>query len=108
MGARKAIELQVTALFGDLKVLRDKFVNALDMGTSREDRRLKLMQAIADNKVESIRISSQEFQRLVLEAVAFGSLLNDAKKQVNTIYELTSSQPFQTDPFFPGSSGDQI
>lgn len=90
--AQAAIELQVTALFGDLKVLKDKFMNALGSGTSREEARRKLIQAIADNDLEIISFTSQELTRLVLEAVAFGSLLNEAKKQVNSIYGLTRTE----------------
>lgn len=90
--AQAAIELQVTALFGDLKVLKDKFMNALGSGTSREEARRKLIQAIANNDLEIISFTSQELTRLVLEAVAFGSLLNEAKKQVNSIYGLTRTE----------------
>eukprot|EP00746_Dinoflagellata_sp_MGD_P090861 gnl/MRDRNA2_/MRDRNA2_35920_c0_seq2.p1 gnl/MRDRNA2_/MRDRNA2_35920_c0~~gnl/MRDRNA2_/MRDRNA2_35920_c0_seq2.p1 ORF type:complete len:459 (+),score=113.75 gnl/MRDRNA2_/MRDRNA2_35920_c0_seq2:120-1496(+) len=106
MEARKAIELQVTALFGDLKVLRDEYTSVLRMVTSREEKELRLKQAVADNVLDSLHINSEELVRLVLEAVAFGSLLSEAKQEVNTIYALTPSQPFQADPF-PGPSDDQ-
>ncbi|CAK8998232.1 Uncharacterized protein SCF082_LOCUS5549, partial [Durusdinium trenchii] len=39
--------------------------------------------------VESLRLTSDDLRRLVLEAVAYGSLLNDSEKQFDSIYELT-------------------
>jgi hypothetical protein len=86
--ATTAIELQVTALFGDIGALKEKFENALGRVTSAEEDRRKMVEG---NEVESIRITSQDLTRLVLEAIAYGSLLNEAEKQVNTIYELTPS-----------------
>eukprot|EP00445_Apocalathium_hangoei_P024861 CAMPEP_0203931880 /NCGR_PEP_ID=MMETSP0359-20131031/70376_1 /ASSEMBLY_ACC=CAM_ASM_000338 /TAXON_ID=268821 /ORGANISM="Scrippsiella Hangoei, Strain SHTV-5" /LENGTH=364 /DNA_ID=CAMNT_0050861275 /DNA_START=33 /DNA_END=1127 /DNA_ORIENTATION=- len=87
--AQMAMEHQVTALFGDLRILKEKLVNALGMVTSQEEATRKLEAAIQANEVESIRITSDDLRRLVLEAVAYGALLNDSEKQVDTIYELT-------------------
>merc|ERR550532_836016 len=70
--AQMAMEAQVTALFGDLRVLKGK-----------------LEQAIQRNEVASLRITSDDLRRLVLEAVAYGALLIDMEKQVDTLYELT-------------------
>lgn len=89
--AQMAMESQVTALFGDLRVLKEKLVNALGMSSSAEEATQKLEQAIQNNEVESLRITSDDLRRLVLEAVAYGALLNDAEKQVDTVYELTPS-----------------
>lgn len=89
--AQMAMEQQVTALFGDLRVLKEKLVNALGMSTSAQEATRKLEQAIQANEVESLRITSDDLRRLVLEAVAYGALLNDAEKQVDTSYELTPS-----------------
>jgi len=87
--AQMAMEQQVTALFGDLRVLKEKLVNALGMSTSEQEATRKLEQAIQNNEVESLRITSDDLRRVVLEAVAYGALLNDSEKQVDTIYELT-------------------
>jgi len=57
-----------------------------------------------------MRITSEDMTRLVLEAVAFGTLLNDSEKQVDAVYQLTAvasggaSGP--TNPFLPGG-GDE-
>eukprot|EP00931_Biecheleriopsis_adriatica_P048861 TRINITY_DN28233_c0_g1_i1.p1 TRINITY_DN28233_c0_g1~~TRINITY_DN28233_c0_g1_i1.p1 ORF type:complete len:433 (-),score=107.12 TRINITY_DN28233_c0_g1_i1:52-1320(-) len=93
--AQMAMESQVTALFGDLRALKEKLVKALGMVSSPEEATMKLEQAIKKNEVESLKITSDDLRRLVLEAVAYGSLLNDSEKQVDTIYELTpaSSRP---------------
>eukprot|EP00440_Ansanella_granifera_P015807 gb/GFBE01017169.1/.p1 GENE.gb/GFBE01017169.1/~~gb/GFBE01017169.1/.p1 ORF type:complete len:430 (+),score=126.65 gb/GFBE01017169.1/:1-1290(+) len=87
--AQMAMESQVTALFGDLRALKEKLVNALGMVSSPEEATVKLEQAIKKDEVESLRITSDDLRRLVLEAVAYGSLLNDQEKQVDSLYELT-------------------
>lgn len=87
--AQMAMEQQVTALFGDLRVLKEKLVNALGLSNSAQEATRKLEQAIQKNEVESLRITSDDLRRLVLEAVAYGALLNDAEKQVDTTYELS-------------------
>ncbi|CAE7311061.1 unnamed protein product, partial [Symbiodinium pilosum] len=87
--AQLAMEMQVTGLFGDLRALKDKLVTALGMVNSPEEATMKLEQAIKAKEVESLRITSDDLRRLVLEAVAFGSLLNDSEKQFDSIYELT-------------------
>eukprot|EP00435_Cladocopium_sp_Y103_P013579 s350_g3.t1 len=89
MEAQMAMESQVTALFGDLRALKDKLVNALGMVSSPEEATAKLEQAIKSKEVESLRLTSDDLRRLVLEAVAYGSLLNDSEKQFDCIYELT-------------------
>jgi hypothetical protein len=89
--AQMAMESQVNALFGDLRVLKEKLVNALGMVSSNEEATQKLEQAIQNNEVESLRITSDDLRRLVLEAVAYGALLNDSEKQVDSFYELTPS-----------------
>eukprot|EP00434_Breviolum_minutum_P038393 symbB.v1.2.034055.t1/scaffold4328.1/size41134/2 len=87
--AQMAMESQVTALFGDLRTLKDKLVNALGMVSSPEEATAKLEQAIKSKEVESLRLTSDDLRRLVLEAVAYGSLLNDSEKQFDSVYELT-------------------
>jgi len=87
--AQMAMETQVTALFGDLRVLKEKLVSALGMVSSNEEATRKLEQAIQSNEVASLRITSDDLRRLVLEAVAYGALLIDMEKQADTLYELT-------------------
>jgi len=89
--AQKAMESQVIALFGDLRVLKEKLVEALGVVSSNEEANEKLQRAIREKEVESLRITSDDLRRMVLEAVAYGALLNDAEKQVDSIYELTPS-----------------
>lgn len=86
--ARSALELQVAALFGDLSALTDEYHNALRVGT-QEGHHHDLGQAIEDGEVQSIRLTTEDLARLMLEAAAFGALLNDAEKQISSIYELT-------------------
>eukprot|EP00747_Dinoflagellata_sp_TGD_P197867 gnl/TRDRNA2_/TRDRNA2_69790_c0_seq1.p1 gnl/TRDRNA2_/TRDRNA2_69790_c0~~gnl/TRDRNA2_/TRDRNA2_69790_c0_seq1.p1 ORF type:complete len:486 (+),score=102.32 gnl/TRDRNA2_/TRDRNA2_69790_c0_seq1:66-1460(+) len=91
MESRNAMELHVAALFGDHGVLKEQFVNALDSAASQEELEVKLAEAISANKVHSIRITNEDMTRMILEAVAFGTLLNDAEKQVDAIYQLTTT-----------------
>lgn len=87
--AQMTMESQVTALFGDLRILKEKLVNALGAVSSPEEATKKLEQAIQKEEVESLRFTSDDLRRLVLEAVAYGALLNDSEKQVDSLYELT-------------------
>mmetsp|Transcript_125146 Transcript_125146/g.389582 ORF Transcript_125146/g.389582 Transcript_125146/m.389582 type:complete len:343 (-) Transcript_125146:11-1039(-) len=89
--AQMAMESQVLALFGDLRALREKLVQALGPVSSNEEVSQKLERAVQTGEVESMRVTSNDLKRLVLEAVAFGALLNDAEKQVDTLYELAPS-----------------
>lgn len=92
--AQMAMESQVAALFGDLRTLKEKLMEVLGMVSSNEEATRKLEEAIQNNEVESLRITSDDLRRLVLEAVAYGSLLNDSEKQIDSFYELTpSSRP---------------
>merc|ERR1712113_1239270 len=89
--AQMAMESQVTALFGDMRVLKGKLVDALGIVGSNEEATQKLEQAIQRRDVESLRITSDDLRRLVLEAAAYGAMLYDSEKQVDTVYELTPS-----------------
>ncbi|CAK0857164.1 unnamed protein product [Prorocentrum cordatum] len=92
--AQMAMESQVAALFGDLRTLKEKLMQVLGMVRSNEEATRKLEEAIQNNEVQSLRITSDDLRRLVLEAVAYGSLLNDSEKQTDSFYELTpSSRP---------------
>jgi hypothetical protein len=76
--ARMAMELQFTGLFGDVIDLESKFNKLSD----------RLGQAIEDGDVANLRLSTVDLVRLMLEAAAYGALLNDAEKQINCVYEL--------------------
>lgn len=89
--AQMAMETQVSSLFGDLRVLKNKLLEAVGMVMSNEEATQKLQKAIEEKKVESIRITTDDLRRLVLEAVAFGALLYESEKEADTYYELTPS-----------------
>jgi len=89
--AQMAMETQVLALFGDLRILKEALVQAVGMVISNEEATQKLQKAIEEKKVESIRFTSEDLRRVVLEAVAFGSLLYESEKQADSFYELTPS-----------------
>lgn len=104
--AQMAMELQVTALYGDLRILKEKLVEALGMSRSPEEATRKLEQAIQNEEVESLRIKSDDLRRLVLEAVAFGALLNDSERQVDMHYELTPVSATRAPGTFSGSDDE--
>merc|ERR1711957_652646 len=89
--AQMAMEAQVLALYGDLRVLKETLVQEVGMVRSNEEATQKLQKAIEENKVESIRITSDDLRRVVLESVAFGSLLYESEKSADNIYELRPS-----------------
>merc|ERR1740121_1252300 len=90
--ARMALEAQVAALFGDLRVLKEKFAAAIGPVFSEEEASERATKAIQSGEVEVLRLESSDLQRLVLESVAFVPLLSDAEKQVECWYDLTPSQ----------------
>jgi len=100
--AQSAMELQVTALFGDLRMLKQRLQDALGAVGSAEEAHVKLQEAMQSGEVESIRITSEDVRRMVLEAVAFGSLLNDQEQQAENFYELTP----RDDRLFDSMMGD--
>jgi len=89
--AQLAMERQVSALFGDLRDLKEKLLEAVGMVASNQEASMKLQEAIENQEVQSMRITSSDLKRMVLEAVAFGALLYDSEKQVDGLYELTPS-----------------
>jgi hypothetical protein len=89
--ARMAMEAQTAALFGDLRALKEKLVEVVGMVFDEQEANEKVTQAMQSGDIKALRLTSQDLQRLVLEAVAFGSLLSDAEKQVDAVYELTPS-----------------
>jgi len=90
--AQAAMERQVAALFGDLRLLKRQLRETLGTIGSPNEAIAKLQLAIQSGQVESVHMTSDDIRRIVLEAVAFGALLNDSEKQVETIYELTPKQ----------------
>lgn len=87
--AQAAMEAQVYALFGNLKALKLQMLGVVGRVSSNEELAEKIRGAIDSEQVDSIRLTGEDFRRLVLEAVAFGSLLCDSEMEANTVYELT-------------------
>lgn len=87
--AYKTLEHQVVSLFGNMHRLKEKLIRALGRVQSPEEATRQLEAAIHRGDVESIRITVDHLRRLVLEAVAFGALLSDSEKEVDSLYELT-------------------
>merc|ERR1712078_642586 len=49
----------------------------------------KMRELIATDQVETLRMTADDLKRMVLEAVSFGTLLNEAEKKIDGVYELT-------------------
>ncbi|CAK9035237.1 UV-B-induced protein At3g17800 [Durusdinium trenchii] len=81
--AQATMELQISALFGDLRVLKSKLLKATEGSTTDEEATEMLEEGLRSGAVESIRISYDNLRRLILEAVAFGSVLFDAAALCN-------------------------
>jgi len=100
---RASIENQVTALFGDLRVLNEK-IHKVIRHVPPEYHTEIVHQAVKRNEVESLCVNRHDFKRLVYEGVAYGALLNDAEQQVDMHFELT---PAPAGPFdFDAPIGD--
>lgn len=106
--ASAALEIHVSALFGDLRALKEKLLEAVGMVLSQEEANQKLQEAIENNEVESMKLSSDDLRRLVLEALAFGSLLYDAERQADSFYELTPSSPRMGGPLTDDGPGTRL
>merc|ERR1719235_2624079 len=91
--ARMAMEMHISSLFGDLSKLQEEVQSAVGVVSSVQEANLKLMQAVAGHKVKTLRITSDDLTRLVLEAMAYGALLRDAENHVSSTYELTPYLP---------------
>lgn len=91
--AQAAMEAQVYALFGNLKELKLQLFGTIGRVSSNEELAQKIRDAIDSQQVDSVRLTPEDFRRLVLEAVAFGSLLCDSEMEANTVYELSGSTP---------------
>lgn len=95
--AQVAMELQIAAVFGDLRKLKAKILWAVGKPKTPADASSKLQAAILMGKVESIRISATDLRRLILEAVGFGSALYDSERETGTVYELTPTDNAELD-----------
>lgn len=91
--AQAVMELQISALFGNLRVLKSKLLKAIEGAENDEEATELLEQGLVSGRVESISISYDNLRRLILEAVAFGSVLFDAEREADSTYELTPVTP---------------
>lgn len=110
-----SMELQITAVFGDIRVLTEELhaayaarstvtiPNDLVLTVFSEERHHIVKQAMDNKEVKSLRITPNDLERLIREAQAFGSLLNDAENEMNSIYALTPA-PWPNQPFFARGS----
>merc|ERR1719221_516495 len=87
--AQAAMEAQVYTLFGNLKELKLQLFGAVGRVSSNEELAQKIRAAVDSQQVDSVSLTGEDFRRLVLEAVAFGSLLCDSEMEANTVYELS-------------------
>jgi len=101
--SQTAATMQVSSLFGDLRQLRTGIVTAVnrDEGSppSKEWLQQRLSDAMADGAIVHIQTSVDDVQRLLLEAVAFGSFLHGVEGLFSTVYELTPVTETRLDEF---------
>lgn len=91
------IELQMVALFGDMELLKLQVFKALgppDPLATEADLSAKLEAALRRGDVMSVRLTTGDLRRLLVEAVVFGSFLQDVEGLVESHYELTTSPSF--------------
>lgn len=67
--AQAVMELQISALFGNLRVLKSKLLKATEGAENDEEATERLEQGLVSGRVESISISYDNLRRLILEAV---------------------------------------
>lgn len=90
--AHVAAELQVSALFGDLLQLKGDLRDKVSSrAISKSNVKAALEEVVASGEVKSLQLTFQEFRRLLLEALAFGSLLRLAEVQAQQLGELTAA-----------------
>lgn len=89
--ARAVMERQISALFGDVKEMTEKIREAIGLVTSEKEAEEKVQQCIMNGEIETIRISAFDLQRMVLEAVAYGSILYAEEQKVASQYALTAA-----------------
>lgn len=87
--ARYTLEIQIGALFGNLRDLKSRLMKAIEGARNDEEATELLQEAVMSGKIQSISVSYDSLRRLILEAVSFGSALFDAETEVAGVYSLT-------------------
>jgi len=91
--AQMVMELNVCALFGNPKVVKDKlFTTAREAASDPESPssiERAMMGLVMRDKVETVKLTSIDLLRVVLEGMIYGTLVKDAEKDVGRVYELT-------------------
>lgn len=83
------IELQTSALFGDVKSLQRQMQETVGQdATSVEELMARVQEAVASGAVETLTMTVATQRRAVLEAVAFGTFLRDVEGWVDSDYQL--------------------
>mmetsp|Transcript_58137 Transcript_58137/g.112152 ORF Transcript_58137/g.112152 Transcript_58137/m.112152 type:complete len:378 (-) Transcript_58137:58-1191(-) len=90
--AQEVTKAQVSALFGDLQLLREATVRALQNSPD-------IHAAVQRGEVSSLSMTVAEVRQLLLEATAFGALLHETEDEVRNVYELTPSLHSGLDSF---------
>mmetsp|Transcript_115117 Transcript_115117/g.181173 ORF Transcript_115117/g.181173 Transcript_115117/m.181173 type:complete len:169 (-) Transcript_115117:6-512(-) len=101
--ARAVMSRQITALFGDFKEMQQKLQDKLGMVRSEEEAEAKIQELLGNGEIDIIRISAFDLQKLVLEAVSYGSLLYAEEGVMSSKYGLTPAARGGSDGF-DGSS----
>jgi hypothetical protein len=96
--AQVAFHIQLSALFGDLKSLRQNLLRTVGPVSSDEEGAAKMQEVIRNRQVESVKLSSQDVHRLVAEAVAFGAFLRDVEKQADSLQAVTPIESLRPVP----------
>ncbi|CAE7464694.1 unnamed protein product [Symbiodinium natans] len=100
--ARYTLEIQIGALFGNLRELKSRLMKAVEGARNDEEATERLQKAVMSGKIQSISVSYDSLRRLILEAVSFGSALFDAETEVSGVYSLTPTAER------PGASFDDL
>lgn len=87
--AHDLVHRHTDALFGSVSVLSSQVERAIEEAQSEEEAQQLLEEAMRSGQVESLELSLMGVRRLVLEAVAVGSLLWDAERSVDMQCPLT-------------------
>lgn len=85
--AQEALQAQVEALFGSLRRLNDELIDAVQRHGAATSAALQTV--VETGEVAFLQLSVRQFRRLLLEAVAFGSLLHEAEAEIQRGYELS-------------------
>mmetsp|Transcript_72500 Transcript_72500/g.143739 ORF Transcript_72500/g.143739 Transcript_72500/m.143739 type:complete len:525 (+) Transcript_72500:154-1728(+) len=101
--SQTAATMQVNALFGDLQHMRTEIFTAVNREegspSNKEWLQQRLSDAMAEGLIVHLQISIDDVQRLLLEAVAFGSFLHGAEGLFSALSELTPVVETRLDEF---------